>query len=141
MKKHIEKCGPIDKIVTIEAMGIPLATALSLDMNIPFTIIRKRQYGLSGEVCIEQKTGYSKSKLYINGLQKGENIVIVDDIISTGGTLRVVLSGLKDIGVNVKGVIVAVDKGDCDEGADKEFDVQIMSIIKMDINDDGIRIT
>ena len=57
MKKHIEKCGSIDKIVTIEAMGIPLATALSLDMNIPFTIIRKRKYGLPGEVCVEQKTG------------------------------------------------------------------------------------
>jgi len=141
MKKQIEKCRPIDKIVTIEAMGIPLATALSLDMNIPFTIIRKREYGLSGEMCVEQKTGYSKSKLYINGLQKGENVVIVDDILSIGGTLRLVLSVLKDIGVDVKGVIVVVDKGDCAEEVDKEFDVQIMSLIKMDINDDEIRIT
>ena len=141
MKKHIKKCGPIDKIVTIEAMGIPLATALSLDMNIPFTIIRKRKYGLPGEVCVEQKTGYAKSKLYVNGLSKGESIVIVDDIISTGGTLKAVLSVLKDIGVNVIGVIVAVDKGDCAEEVDKEFDVQIMSLIKMDINDDDIRIT
>ena len=136
-----EKCGQIDKIVTIESMGIPLATALSLDMNIPFTIIRKREYGLPGEVCVEQKTGYSKSKLYINGLQKGENVVIVDDILSIGGTLRLVLSVLKDIGVDVKGVIVAVDKGDCAEEVDKEFDVHIMSLIKMDINDDEIRIT
>ncbi len=141
MKKHIETCGPIDKIVTIEAMGIPLATALSLDMNIPFTVIRKREYGLSGEVCVEQKTGYSKSKLYINGLQKGENVVIVDDILSTGGTLRLVLSVLKDIGVDVKRVVVAVDKGDCAEEVDEEFDVQIISLIKMDINDDEIRIT
>jgi adenine phosphoribosyltransferase len=141
MKKHIKKCGPIDKIVTIEAMGIPLATALSLDMNIPFTIIRKREYGLSGEICVEQKTGYSKSKLYINGLQESENVVIVDDILSTGGTLRLVLSVLKDIGVDVKMVIVAIDKGNCAEEVDKEFDVQIMSLIKMDINDDEIRIT
>ena len=68
MKKHIKKCGKFDSIVTMEAMGIPLASALSLDMGIPFTIIRKREYGLPGEVSVEQVTGYSKSKLYINGL-------------------------------------------------------------------------
>ena len=59
-------------------MGIPLAAALSLKMNIPFIIIRKRSYGLPGEVDVEQITGYSKSKLYINNLKKGDNIIIVD---------------------------------------------------------------
>ena len=49
MQIRIERCGRIDKIVTMEAMGIPLATALSLDMNIPFTIIRKRKYGLPAD--------------------------------------------------------------------------------------------
>ena len=130
MKKHIEKCGLIDKIVTIEAMGIPLATAVSLDMNIPFTIIRKRKYGLPGEVCVEQQTGYSTSKLYVNGLKKGDDVVIVDDVLSTGGTLKAVLSVLKDIGVNVKGVIVAVDKGECAEEIRNEFGIRVVSMIR-----------
>ena len=135
MKKHIERCGPIDKIVTIEAMGIPLATALSLDMNIPFTIIRKREYGLPDEVSVEQMTGYSKSKLYVNGLKKGENVVLVDDVLSTGGTLRSILSVLKDIGVNVKGVFIVVDKGDCSKGIGEQFNVQIISLVEMDVVD------
>ena len=133
MKKHIEKCGPIDKIVAIEAMGIPLATALSLDMNIPFTIIRKRKYGLPGEVCVEQKTGYSKSKLYVNGLKKGDNVVIVDDVLSTGGTLKAVLSVLRKIGVNINGVFVVVDKGTCDEEIRDEFEVQILSLVNLGV--------
>lgn len=141
MKKHIERCGPVDKIVTMEAMGIPLATALSLDMNIPFTIIRKREYGLPDEVSVEQVTGYSKSKLYVNGLKKGENVVLVDDMLSTGGTLRSVLSVLKDIGVNVKGVFIVVDKGSCAEEISDEFDVQILSLVEMDVDDDEIKIT
>ncbi len=45
----------IDKIVCIEAMGIHLATALSLETNIPFVVIRKREYGLPGEVPVFQK--------------------------------------------------------------------------------------
>jgi adenine phosphoribosyltransferase len=133
MKKHIKKCGKFDRIVTMEAMGIPLASALSLDMGIPFTIIRKREYGLPGEVAVEQATGYSKSKLYINGLRKGDTIVIVDDVLSTGGTLRAVLSVFKKMSVNVKGVFIAINKGSHIQKIGKEFNVPITSLIDIDV--------
>lgn len=133
MKRLIEKCGKIDKIVTMEAMGIPLASVLAMEMNLPFTIIRKREYGLPDEVSVEQVTGYSKSKLFINGLKKGDNIVIVDDVLSTGGTLRAVLSVLKKMGVIVKGVFIAVDKGNCTQKISDEFDVQIKALVTIDV--------
>ena len=133
MKKHIKKCGKFDRIVTMEAMGIPLATSLSLDLGIPFTIIRKRQYGLPGEVSVEQVTGYSKSKMYINGLKKGDTIILVDDVLSTGGTLKAVLYVLKEIGVIVKGVFIAVYKGTCKEEITKAFGVPITTIVNIDI--------
>jgi len=133
MKKHIKRYGKVDRIVTMEAMGIPLASALSLDMGIPFTIIRKREYGLPGEVSVEQVTGYSKSKLYVNGLHKGDTIVIVDDVLSTGGTLRAVLSVLKKMSVKVKGVFIAINKGSHIEEISKEFNVPIISIITINV--------
>ncbi|DAC73216.1 MAG TPA: adenine phosphoribosyltransferase [Thermoplasmata archaeon] len=135
MKKHINKCGKFDRIVTMEAMGIPLASALSLDLGVPFTIIRKRQYGLPGEVSVEQVTGYSKSKMYINGLKKGDTIVIVDDVLSTGGTLRAVLSVFKKMNVNVKCVYIAINKGSHLQEISKEFSVPITSIITIDVVD------
>ena len=58
MKGYIEKLGKIDKIVTIEAMGIPLATSLSMKLNIPFTIIRKRKYSLPA-VQISHQVSYT----------------------------------------------------------------------------------
>lgn len=135
MKTLIEKCGKIDRIVTMEAMGIPLATVLSLEMGIPFTIIRKREYGLPGEVSVEQVTGYSKSKLYVNGLKKGDTIVIVDDVLSTGGTLRAVLSVFIKMGVHVKGVFIAIDKGAHAKEISKEFNVPITSLIDINVVD------
>ena len=65
---------PLDynKIAGIEAMGIPLGTALSLETEIPQAIIRKRHYGLEGEIEIFQSTGYSKGRLYVNGLGEGD---------------------------------------------------------------------
>ena len=69
MAKKLPTC---DTILTIEAMGIPLAATLSIKTGIPFTIIRKRSYGLEGEVSVCQTTGYSSANLFINGLKKGD---------------------------------------------------------------------
>jgi adenine phosphoribosyltransferase len=133
MKKHIKKCGSFDRIVTMEAMGIPLASALSLDLGIPFTIIRKRQYELPGEVSVEQVTGYSKSKMYINGLKKGDIVILVDDVLSTGGTLKAVLYVLKEMGVIVKGVFIAVYKGTCKEDIIQMYGVPITTIVDIEV--------
>jgi len=140
MKKHIKKCGTFDRIVTMEAMGIPLATSLSLDLGIPFTIIRKRQYELPGEVSVEQVTGYSKSKMYINGLKKGDTIILVDDVLSTGGTLKAVLYVLKEIGVVVKGVFIAVYKGTCKEEITKTYGIPITTIVDIEVVDGAVTI-
>ena len=138
MKNILDKYKPFDKIVTMEAMGIPLAVALSLKMNIPFTIIRKRSYGLNGEIEVSQITGYSKSKMYINGLKKGDKIVIVDDVLSTGGTLKAVLQSLKTMGVDVKKVVIALDKGNAAEKIAKEIGISINTLIHIDVKNDEI---
>ena len=135
MKKRIEKCEIFDKIVTIEAMGIPIASTLSLKMEIPFVIIRKRSYGLSKEVGVEQKTGYSKSKLYINGLEKGDRIIIVDDVLSTGGTLSAIISTLKKLGITINCIFIAVDKGNVAKKIIEKFKIKIDVLVNIDIVD------
>ena len=135
MKQRIKKCGKIDKIVTMEAMGIPLAADLSQKIHVPFTIIRKRSYGLPDEISVEQVTGYSKAKLFINGLKKGDKIVIVDDVLSTGGTLKAVLSVLKKMGVIIQGVFVAVDKGGKAREITDKYKVPIFTLIDIDVVD------
>lgn len=125
----------IDKIVTIEAMGIPLATSLSIKMNIPFSIIRKREYGLEDECVVEQKTGYSKTKLYLNGFIKGENIILVDDVLSTGGTLKSILNALIKIGVNIKCVVILFDKGNSIEEIIRNTNIDIFTLVKLNIKE------
>jgi len=133
ISNQIQKYLPIDKIVTIEAMGIPIASALSLKLNIPFTVIRKRKYGLSNEKTVKQETGYSKSELHINGLDNGDEIVIVDDVLSTGGTLKAVLKTLLNMNVNVKAVFIAVDKGDKTKILTDKTGIPITSLVKIDV--------
>jgi len=122
-----------NRIVTMEAMGIPIAAALSVKTDIPFTIIRKRSYGLPGEVSVKQVTGYSSSNLFINGIGKGDEIVIVDDVLSTGGTLTAVVSALKSMEVGIKGIFIAVNKGNA--GAIQEkIGMNINTLVDIEVN-------
>src|SRR4030042_5111487 len=77
-----------DKIITVESMGFPLAALLSVRTGVPYVFMRKRQYGLPGEISVQQVTGYSEKKLYINNVAKGDRVTFVDDVVSTGGRLR-----------------------------------------------------
>lgn len=124
-----------DKLVTPEAMGIPLASALTMRTGIPFCIIRKKKYKLPGEVEVVQKTGYSRGALYINGLKRGDRVVIVDDVLSTGGTLRAIVTTLKKMGVVVKDVIVVVEKGNVKPALEMELGLTIKTLVKVEVRD------
>ena len=125
----------VDKIVAVEAMGIHLATALSLATDIPFVVIRKRQYGLEGEMEVYQKTGYGSSNLFINDLHEGEKILLIDDVVSTGGTLIALIKTLKDLGLDIKSVVAVIEKGEGKEIVEKETGVDVLSIVKLDVID------
>ena len=100
----------VDKIVTPAAMGIHISTAVSLTTDIPLVVIRKRQYGLEGEVSLFQETGYSESEMYINDVDAGDRVLVLDDMLSTGGTLRAITEALDGIGADPVDVVVVMKK-------------------------------
>jgi adenine phosphoribosyltransferase len=130
----------VDKIVCVEAMGIHLATALSLETDIPFVVIRKRKYGLDGEIPVFQKTGYSEQNLYINSINTGEKVLVIDDVVSTGGTMVATLKALKNMDVEVIEAIAIVEKGEGKEIVEKETGVNVLTLVKLDVVDGRVHI-
>ena len=102
----------IDLIVSVEAMGLPLLAAVGEASGKPTVVIRKRSYGMEGEVEVNVSTGYSKSTTYINDIKPGERILIVDDVISTGGTLEPILETIEGMGAKLQDIIIAIEKGE-----------------------------
>ncbi|MFC6826157.1 hypoxanthine/guanine phosphoribosyltransferase [Halopelagius fulvigenes] len=100
----------VDKIVTPAAMGIHISTAVSLMTDIPLVVIRKRQYGLDGEVELSQETGYSESEMFINDVTEGDRVLVLDDVLSTGGTMCAVLDALEGIGADVVDTVAVIKK-------------------------------
>ena len=128
-----------DIILTVEAMGIPIGTALSLKTGLPLAIVRKRPYLLPDEVLINQETGYSKGELYLNGIKKGDRVLIVDDVISTGGTLNALCNALSGIGAEIVGIFIIVGRS-----ADGEMDnidgVDVQTLVNISVSENGVEI-
>ncbi len=106
----------VDRIVAAEAMGIPIGSIISSMTDLPLNIVRKREYLLPGEIPLHQVTGYSKGQLFLNGVRKGDRVVIVDDVISTGGTTRALLAALDLVGAEVADICFAIRRGNPDIG-------------------------
>lgn len=126
---------PCDKIVTAESMGFPLAAGLSLRVRKPYVFIRKRQYGLPGEVSLKQTTGYSRTDMFINNVLPGDRVVFVDDVISTGGTLISIVTALRQIGAEVVDVLIVFEKTREKAQMERELGLRIKTLLAIDIVD------
>jgi adenine phosphoribosyltransferase len=131
----------VDLVVSVEAMGLPLLAAVGDATGKPTVVIRKRQYGMEGEVRVDVATGYSQSTTYINDIKPGERILIVDDVISTGGTLEPILATLEEMGVILQDIVIAIEKGEGRERLAKERPSwPIKTLARIDILDGRVEI-
>lgn len=131
----------VDLIVSVEAMGLPLLAAVGDATGKPTVVVRKRSYGMEGETRVDVSTGYSESTVYINDISAGERIVIVDDVISTGGTLEPLIQQLEDMGVILQDIVIAIEKGEGRERLNREKPHwPIRSLTRIDIIDGKVEI-
>ena len=116
----------VDKIVTPAAMGIHISTAVSLMTDIPLVVIRKRKYGLDGEVALAKQTGYSESEMYINDVDPGDRVLVLDDVLSTGGTLRAITEALDHIDAEIVDIVAVIKKAGPNALDDTDYDVKTL---------------
>ncbi|MEM3404397.1 MAG: phosphoribosyl-AMP cyclohydrolase [Nitrososphaeria archaeon] len=126
----------IDKVVVPESLGIPIGTLVSQIKGKPMTIVRKRPF-YSDEYLLEKvkyASGYEKGVYYIYGVKKNDNILIIDDTISTGGTLEALLESFIKNGVRVVDVACIMDKVfyHGSEKIESKFGIKVKSLIKVD---------
>lgn len=124
----------VDAIVTAEAMGIHIGTALSLATDLPLIVMRKRRYGLLGEIAVHQTTGYSKGELYLNGIRPGDRVVVVDDVCSTGGTMACLQEALAQAGAELVDTCVVIGRGD------PAVACPYKTLVAVDVAPDGVRV-
>lgn len=102
----------INKIVSEEEKGAVLVAAVSLLMGIPFGLARWYPSGLGGQIAVDFTCEYAAGQIYLNGVEPGDRVIIVDDMISTGGTLIALIEAVRKAGAEIVDVVALADKAE-----------------------------
>jgi len=119
-----------DVIVGIEARGFIFGAALAVKLGIGFVPVRKPGK-LPGEVHsieYELEYGFDVLEIHRDALSEGHKIVIVDDLLATGGTARATVDLVRQLGAEVAACLFVIELGFLG-GSDLLNDVPIHSLI------------
>ena len=118
-----------DKIAAVESRGFVFASAISYILDKPFIMLRKKNK-LPAEVHsidFELEYGTATIEVHKDSFDKNDNVLIVDDLIATGGTAEAAAKLIKISESNVAGFIFVInlfDLGGTDRLLKKGYKVE-----------------
>jgi len=101
----------IDKVAALEARGFILGGAIAHQLSVGFIPIRKKGK-LPGDTMEEQYTleyGEATMELHTDAFNKGERVLLVDDLIATGGTCEAGIKLIERAGATLVGCAFVID--------------------------------
>jgi adenine phosphoribosyltransferase len=103
--------GPVDKVVGIEARGFILAAPVAYEIRAGFVPVRKKGKLPAATFAQEYELEYGRATLEVHqdAFTPGEQVLIVDDVLATGGTARATASLIQQAGARVVGVAVLME--------------------------------
>ena len=122
---------PIDKVVGIESRGFILAPTLALRFNAGFVPVRKpgKLPGKTIQESYDLEYGSDSLEIHLDAIEEGEEILIVDDLIATGGTAKAALELVRRLGGKVRTVAFLIEL-EFLSGRNQLQDVEVFSLIR-----------
>ncbi|MCA9172833.1 MAG: adenine phosphoribosyltransferase, partial [Planctomycetales bacterium] len=122
----------INKIVGIESRGFIFGAALAYKLNIGFVPVRKPGK-LPAETLVEEyelEYGQDSLEIHADALDKGNNVLVVDDLLATGGTAAATCRLVERLGGNIVGVAFLIELVELN-GINKLNSYTVHSLMKM----------
>ncbi len=104
----------IDKVAGIEARGFILGGAVAHQLSAGFVPIRKKGKlpHVTVSVAYSLEYGVDEMEMHADAVAKGERVILVDDLIATGGTAEAAVKLLKQMGADVVAACFVIDLPD-----------------------------
>jgi adenine phosphoribosyltransferase len=125
----------IDKIAGIEARGFILGGALAHQVSAGFVPIRKRGKlpHTTVRIAYSLEYGVDEMEMHVDAIHPGERVILVDDLIATGGTAEGAVKLLRQIGANVVAACFIVDLPELGGAAKlRAMDVAVRTLMSFD---------
>jgi len=108
-EKYFDK--NITKIAGIESRGFIFGAALARELNLPLVLIRKKGK-LPAETIgqiYELEYGVDEIEIHKDALVEGDNVLVVDDLLATGGTMKAACDLVKKLKANIAGTTCVIN--------------------------------
>ncbi len=104
-------CAKIDKVVGIDARGFIFAAAVADRLGAGFVPVRKKGKlpWKTRQTAYALEYGEAIVELHEDAVKPGENILLVDDLLATGGTAAAAVKLLDELGANIAGISVLIE--------------------------------
>ena len=101
----------VDKIAAIESRGFVFASAVSYILDKPFILLRKKNKlpADTYSVDFELEYGTATIEVHKDSIDKNDNVLVIDDLIATGGTAEAAAKLVEISGGNVSGFIFVIN--------------------------------
>ena len=101
----------IDLVLGIEARGFIFGPALAYRLNAGFVPVRKpgKLPAAVARVTYDLEYGSDSLEMHTDAIQPGQNVVLVDDLLATGGTMEATVKLVKQMGGKIAGLGFAVE--------------------------------
>ena len=102
---------PIDRVVGLEARGFILGGAIAHQLSLGFVPIRKKGKlpGKTIEQAYQLEYGEAVMEVHDDALNPGERVLLVDDLLATGGTAEAGIKLIEQMGASVMGCAFIID--------------------------------
>ncbi|MDE2928255.1 MAG: adenine phosphoribosyltransferase [Acidobacteriota bacterium] len=121
----------IDKVVGIESRGFILAPAMAIRLDAGFVLVRKpgKLPARTIEVAYDLEYGQDRIEVHEDAIEAGERVLIVDDLMATGGTAAAAVELVRRLEGNLVGAAFLVEL-EFLQGRTKVPGVEIFSLLK-----------
>ena len=104
----------IDKVAGIEARGFILGGAVAHQVSAGFVPIRKKGKlpHTTVRIAYSLEYGIDEMEMHVDAIQPGERVILVDDLIATGGTAEGAVKLLRQIGADILAACFVIDLPD-----------------------------
>jgi len=120
----------IDMVVGVESRGFILGAPLAYEMGLGFTLIRKPGK-LPGEVLsveYDLEYGTDRMEIHADAFPPGTRVLVVDDLLATGGTIAAAIELIKKLGGQVVGLAFLIELSYL-HGRERLEDYHILSLV------------
>ena len=101
-----------NKLIGEEDRGGFLVALMAYHLKMSFGMVKWNPTGFDGQISVDFRNAYTGGTMYLNGCEKGDKVILVEDMVDSGGSIIAMIQLFEKAGVELIDIVVIAEKED-----------------------------